>query len=196
MSLNTLLMSDEMIKERSALHGNIDPKLLYPDIKVAQDMYILPVLGTALYDKLQAAVNAGDWTGLTNYKNLMDRYIVDALMYYTLAELPMTLGFQFYNRGIIRKTGEDTETPDMSDLISISNGYRNKAEWYAKRLKLYLQASLSQSPQPFPEYMQPGTGIDTIYPDQNSFSMPIYLGDVKNDPYCNRGGFTDKPYTE
>lgn len=93
MSLNTLLISDEIIKERTAVHGNIDAEMIYPDIKVAQDMYILPVIGTALYDKLQAAVNANDWTNLTDYKKLLDNYIIDALMYYTLAELPTSLGY-------------------------------------------------------------------------------------------------------
>lgn len=194
MSLNVLLMSDEMIKERTAIHGNIDSKLLYPDIKVAQDMYILPVLGTALYNKLQAAVNANDWTGLAAYKALLDNYILDALMYYTLAELPTTLGYQFWNRGVTRKTGTDTEVPSMSELVDISNKYKERGEWYAKRLKLYLQASIPGGA--FPEYMQAGTGVDTIYPDQNSFSMPIYLGDAEKNPYCNKGGFTDKPYTE
>lgn len=196
MSLNILLLSDEIIKERTSLHGNVDAKLLYPDIKVAQDFYILPVLGTALYNRLQTLVNGGDWTGAAAYKSLMDNYIIDALMWFTLAELPITLGYQFWNKGVVRKAGQDTETPSMSDLVDVSNTYRNRGETYAKRLKLFLQASLSQSPQPYPEYMQPGTGIDTIYPDQSSFSMPVYLGDAARDPYCNKGGFTDKPYSD
>ena len=105
MSNNILLMSDEMIKERTSIHGNIDAKLIYPDIKVAQDMYILPVLGTALYNKLQTAVNANDWTNLTNYKNLLDIYVLDTLMYYVLAELPMTMGYQFWNKGVKKIRG-------------------------------------------------------------------------------------------
>src|SRR5690242_15664146 len=94
----TLLVSDEMIIERTAVHGNIDPKLLYPDIKVAQDMYIHPALGTALYNKLLADVAGVGPAG--NYKTLIDKYIVDALMWYTLAEMPLTLSYQFWNKGV------------------------------------------------------------------------------------------------
>ena len=192
MSSNILLMSDEMIKERTAIHGNIDAKLIYSDIKVAQDMYILPVLGTALYNKLQAAVNAGDWSLIPNYKILLDSYVLDALMYYVLAELPMTMGYQFWNKGIVRKLGDNTELPSMSELIDISNRYKDRGQWYANRMRLYLIANAVSM---YPEYLQPGNNIDTVIPEQKGFSMPIYLGD-SNNPYCNPGGFTSKPYTE
>lgn len=195
MSLNILLMSDEMIKERSALHGNVDPKLLYGDIKISQDKYILPIIGTALYEKLQARVNANDWTGYTDYKTLLDNYIVDALMYFTLARMPMSLSYQLWNKGVVRKQGENTDLPSMSELVDISNRYSDDAQYYANRLRLYLiqQSSVNSK---FPEYLQPGTGIDTVIPDQKSFTMPIYLGDDDHNPWCNPGGFTPKPYSE
>jgi len=49
MSLNILFISDTILIERTTVHGNIDPKLLYPEIKTAQDMYIQPLLGSALF---------------------------------------------------------------------------------------------------------------------------------------------------
>jgi len=190
MSLNTLLLSDEMIKERSIVHGNTDPKLIYPDIKIAQDMYILPIIGTALYNLLQARINAADWTGYTNYKSLLDNYIVDALVNYTLMQLPMSVSYQFWNKGMVRKNGQDTELPTMSELMDISNRYKDRGEFYGNRLKMYLRQNGTTM---FPEYFQPGTGVDTIYPDQNTFTMPIYLGDdcgckderykTQNQPY-------------
>lgn len=193
MSENILLISDVMIKERTAIHGNIDPKLIYPDIKVAQDMYILPIIGSALYKKLQDAINAGIWTGLDDYKILIDKFIVDALIYYTLAELPTTISYQFWNKGVVRKNGLDTELPSMSELLDISNKYKQRAEFYGNRLKLYLQQNAAEK---YKEYLQPGNGIDTVNPDQNTFTMPVYLGDDKCNPWCNPGGFSPKPYSE
>ena len=192
MSLNTLLLSDTIIKERSSVHGNLDPKLIYPDIKFAQDAYILPAVGTALYKKLQDAVNAGDWTGLADYKALMDDYIIDALMNYALSEMPLS-SFQFWNKGLLRKTGQDTETPSMSELVDISNRFKNRGELYLNRLRLYLR---QYAPTKFPEYLQPGNGIDIIRPDQNSFTMPVYLGDDRLD--CNKleNGTNNLPYHE
>ncbi len=63
MSKNILLISETILKERTKLHSNVDPKLLFPDIKVAQDMYIEPLLGTALYNKILDDINAGTLTG-------------------------------------------------------------------------------------------------------------------------------------
>lgn len=197
MSLNILLVSDAMIKERTAIHGNIDPKLIYPDIKVAQDMYILPILGTALYDKIQTIINDGTISQPANsdYKTLLDKYIADALIYYTLSELPTTISYQFWNKGVVRKQGDSTELPSMSELIDISNKYKNRAEFYANRLKLYCIDQSSKGK--FSEYRNPGNSIDTITPEQRAFTMPVYLGDTDNkrdNPWCNPGGFNGQPY--
>lgn len=184
-----------MIKERTAIHGNIDPKLIYPDIKVAQDMYILPILGTALYEKLQSIISDGsissDATNI-NYKNLIDKYLCDALIYFTLSELPTTISYQFWNKGVVRKQGESTELPSMSELIDLSNKYKSRAEFYAERLRLYVIQNASSM---FPEYLHPGSTIDTVTPEQRAFTMPVYLGEPgKDNPYCNPGGFTGEPY--
>lgn len=197
MSENILLISDLMIKERTAIHGNIDPKLIYPDIKVAQDMYILPILGTGLYNKLQTIVSDGTITSNPvnlNYKMLMDKYLVDALMYYTLSELPTTISYQFWNKGVVRKHGQDTDLPSMSELIDLSNKYKSRAEFYAQRMRLWI---VQNAPQFFPEYLNPGSTIDTITPEQRAFTMPVYLGDETNvriNAYCNPGGFNGQPY--
>lgn len=200
MSANVLLISDAMIKERTAIHGNIDPKLIYPDIKVSQDMYILPILGTALFEKLQTLIGNGTIgdAGNVNYKTLIDKFISDALMYYTLAELPTTLSYQFWNKGVMRKQGENTDLPSMSELIDLSNKYKSRAEWYSKRLRLYVIQNAGSPNQWFPEYLNPGSTIDTITPEQRNYTMSVYLGDDGDcrplNPYCNPGGFNGQPY--
>lgn len=171
MSKNVLLLSEDILKDRTSIHGNVDPKLLFPEIKAAQDMYIHPILGTALYDRIIDDVDAsGTTTGI--YKTLLDDYIVDALLYYVLSGLPDAISFQFWNKGVVRKTGDNTELPSMSDLADISNKYRIRAEWYAERLNKYLK----QNSSAFPEYESPGDGLDTITPESSSYTMPIYLG--------------------
>lgn len=197
MSQNILLISDVMIKERTAIHGNIDPKLIYPDLKYAQDAYINPILGTALYEKLQLLIsnNTISTPGFEDYKGLIDIYVSDALIYYTLAQLPETLSFQLWNKGVVRKQGENTELPSMTEILSVATRFKHRAEYYANRMKLFL---LDQSArlQKFPEYTQPGSQVDTIAPEMRQFSMPIYLGDPdgRDNPWCNPGGFNGQPY--
>jgi len=179
MSKNVLLLSATILKDRTGIHTNIDEKLLYPEIKVAEDMYIHPILGSALYNKLISDITAtGTTTGA--YKTLLDDYIIDALVNYVLACLPEAISFQFWNKGVLRKGGDTTELPSMSELVQVSNTYRMRAEYYAQRLTKYLQTTATSSV--LPEYIQPGSTIDTIVPELSPFTMPIYLGD--NYPDC------------
>jgi len=181
-----------MLKQRTQMHGNIDEKLLYADIKVAQDMYVLPILGTALFNKLQAAVSAGTLNGA--YKILMDDYLVDCLVWYTLAESPETMSYQLTNKGLVRKMGDNTQLPAMDEIISLSDTYRKRAEFYANRCRLYLEQN---APELYPEYLNPGDGIDARRPVRVQYTSPVYLGPQYprytsfeekyqgNRPYCD-----------
>jgi hypothetical protein len=182
MSANILFISDTILIERTTVHGNIDPKLLYPEIKTAQDMYILPILGTALFDKLQADIVADTVAGY--YETLLNNYIIDTLIHYVLMELPLTTSFQFFNKGVLRSGGQDTEVPTLSDLVTISDNFKRKAEYYAERMKKYLIEEGSRGN--FPEYINPGSRADTIHPYGGTFSLSVYLGDSdcdRRNPY-------------
>lgn len=188
MSLNVLLISDTIIKDRTTVHGNIDPKLLYPEIKAAQDMYIHPLLGTPLFNKLIGDINVSGTPIGAAYVTLLNDYIIDPLMYYTLAQLPMALSYQFWNKGVLRKGGDNAELPDMSELTDIANKYQDRAEWYGERLRKYLVHTATESY--LPEYLERG-GLDQINPEGTAFSSPIYLGPDREcyslDKYNCRG---------
>jgi hypothetical protein len=172
MSLNILFISVDTIKDRSGLHLNVDEKLVKGEIKAVQDMYILPALGTALYDRLQAGITANDLTQLEI--NLLNNYIVDTLVNFTLAELPQGLSFQFYNKGLLRKSGDNFENPSMQDMIDIANRYRARAEFYKQRLIKYLRQNIVD----FPLYSNYGSGIDAIKPERDAYNSTIWLGDT------------------
>lgn len=198
MSKNVLLMSVEILKERTDIHGNIDPKLIYPHIKYVQDIYIKPVLGTALFDKLQTLIENGTIGQPANadYKLLLDDYIIDAFIWFCKSEMTVDISFQTWNKGVVRKQGVDTDLPTMTELIDISNRHKNKGEAYANRITTFL---LDQSGrlQKYPEYINPGSTVDTITPEMRNFTSPIYLGDDERcNPWCNPGGFNGQPYKD
>ena len=178
MSKHTLFISVQSIKDRTGLHANVEEKLVLPEIKTAQDMYILPALGSALYNELQTAVDANTYTQLQT--TLLDDYIVDCLIYFVMSELPQGLSYQFYNKGLIRKTGENQESPSMQDMIDVANRYRARAEFYKQRLIKYLK----QNNALYPNYLNFGSGIDSIKPDNEGYTVSMYLGDACcNDDY-------------
>ena len=182
MSKNTLFISVQSIKDRTGLHANVDEKLVLPEIKTAQDMYILPALGSALYNELQTAVDTNTYTNLQT--TLLDDYIVDTLIYFVMSELPQGLSFQFYNKGLLRKSGENQENPSMQDMIDVANRYKARAEFYKQRLIKYLK----QHTALYPNYLNFGSGIDSIKPDNEGYTVSMYLGDA----CCNDDDYEGK----
>jgi hypothetical protein len=171
MSKNILFISVQSIKDRTGLHANVDEKLVLPEIKTSQDMYILPALGSALYNRLETGVDSNNLTA--NELTLINDYLVDCLIYYVMAELPMGLSYQFYNKGLLRKSGDNTENPSMQDMIDVANRYRARAEFYKERMIKYLK----ENQQLYFEYLNFGSGIDAIRPENNGYSASIWLGD-------------------
>ena len=152
------------------MQDNVDPKLIKPTIKQAQDMFIEPILGTGLYIELQTQIADNDVSVLN--ATLLDNYITDCLCWYVASEMVMSLGFKLTNKNVLKKTSENSDVPSISELFDVMEYYKNKAEWYAQRITNYL----IENDVDYPLYDNPGNGADTIHPNSTSYSNSIYLG--------------------
>ena len=184
MSANTLFISPELIKSRTGISVSIDDKNINPQIKVAQDMYIQPSLGSTLYKRLQDGITATDLSA--DEKVLLNTYVTDCLVWYTVSLLPFALGYQFFSKGVLQKTSEESNTPSRADLELISNQYKGTAEFYKKRMVDFLKQNYSL----YNEYLNTGAGFDVIFPEQKAYTCPIYLGDAYDysKPGISNGG--------
>ena len=135
MSKNILFLTEETFKSRTGASNNIDGKQLFPMIKVAADIHIQPALGSKLYQRLQDGIQANNLTA--NEEALIDNYITDALIWYTMSMLPMIMGFQLFSKGFLQKTSEESNAPSRSDLELIEAKYTSMAEFYKTRLIKY-----------------------------------------------------------
>lgn len=192
MSKNILFILPALLKERTGIHTNTEDKLIMPEIKAAQDMYILPLLGSTLFNKLLSDINSNILTG--NYKILVDEYLIDCLCNYVLSELPEGLNYQFWNKGLAQKTTENSNTPSMTEMFAIMSRYKNRAEHYAKRCRMYL---IQNAGALFPEYNRYVAGIDVVPPALNTFTSPIYLGssrDARGDQDLKPNNYNEPYY--
>jgi hypothetical protein len=171
MSKNILFITEQTFKERTGASNNIDGKQLFPMIKVAGDIYIQPALGSTLYTRLQNGVSANNLT--INEKTLIDDYITDTLIWYTMSMLPMIMGFQLFSKGFLQKTSEESNTPSRGDMEMLEQKYLSMAEFYKTRLIGYLKENYNL----FYEYINTGSAYDTIFPEEKAYTCPIYLGD-------------------
>ena len=168
---DTLLISATTLKDRSGLHNNVDEDLLLPEIKFSQDSFIMPAIGSRMYEKIQIDIENNTLAGV--YETLVDKYITDALVYHTLSQLPMGISYQFYNKGLVRKSSDNTDVPDMQQLIDIANRYQSRAEFYKDKLINHLKAN----PEDYPEYTAWSLTIEDIAPENHAYSVDIFLDD-------------------
>jgi Fe-S oxidoreductase len=68
-----ILLSEATLKQRSILQDNVDMKVVSPAILDVQEEYILPILGTSLYNDLLEQVKTNTLT--PDYRTLLDDYI-------------------------------------------------------------------------------------------------------------------------
>ena len=54
---HTLLISADTLKRNTTISQSVDEDLIHPVILIAQDRYILPVLGTDLFEKLKTEIS-------------------------------------------------------------------------------------------------------------------------------------------
>jgi hypothetical protein len=187
MSKNILFISEMTLKNVSMLSGNIDPKLLLPTVKLVQDKYILPLLGSGLYNYLQTQVENNTVDGA--YKTLLDDYISDTQVWYTLSEMPYPLRYKMINKGVVTREGEAIQTVSTTDIEKLMDYCKNNAEYYAERAIRYLRTQQTD----FPEYTSPGSGYDTIHPDHTQYAGGIFLGGMGSgncEYYSKYGGGT------
>lgn len=170
MSLNILFIGEQLIKDRTGVSNSIDGKQLKPIIKLAQDIYIMPALGSGLYNRLQSAIENNNLT--SDERTLLDDYVTDALVWFTIGEAIQMLGFQIFSKGVLQKTAEESNTPGKGSLELLERKYLSKAEFYKQRLIAYLQENYIL----FEQYLNPGTGLDVIFPQVKAYTSPIYLG--------------------
>jgi hypothetical protein len=197
MSANILMISEQSFKDFTIASNNIDLKNLTQIIKMTQDRYIHSLCGSALYNKILDLISTGDITlvGNAKYKTLLDDFLTDTLFNYVLGELPMAMQYKFVNKGVLKKTSENSEQPTYAELQSISKYYQGYAEWYAERTINYLTANS----ETYPEYLNPGSDITAIWPTSNQYRTAINLGNGELEdtrPYSERyqGNRYKKPY--
>lgn len=146
---NIILLSEARLKAFTDLNDYVDPDLLKSAIREAQILYLTNVLGTRLYNKIMEDVEAG--TLATDYKNLIDDYILDYLLYATYYVALEYIWLRPRNNGLLQPQGGDNATSvDMQVYDKKRRSVENKLEYFGERLVTHLCFNTEK----FPEYSQ------------------------------------------
>lgn len=170
-----LFVSENKIKDSTAINGNVDMEFIVPYVRVAQKKYIESKLGTDLFEKLQNEIKNTTLTG--DYKTLVDDYIADALVHWAFYECMPFLRFKVQNNSIVSKQSETGDAITREDAQNLREEVRNTAEFYTDRLIEYIRHNKTK----YPEY-DTNTGAD-VRPDRSAYysGMNLERGKCDND---------------
>ena len=160
-----LLISEQKLKDSTAINLNVDVNILLPYVLQAQTLYIEPKLGTQLYEHIKGLVQAGTIgdAGNVAYKTLLDDYISFVLVNYSFYHAIPYLRFKVENGNIYSKTSETGTALSTEESQSLREEISNTAQYYTERLIEYIRNNIGD----FPEYST-NSGAD-VNPDKNAY---------------------------
>lgn len=164
MSYALFITRNDIIKN-TPLQGALDADALLPFVRVAQDKYLKNLLGTVLFDYLQAQIVAGTFGSLSSYyQDLMDDHIKNTLIWYSCVEYIPFSSIQFKSNGAVKQQSEQGVAPFKNEVDYLRQNAQTNADYYALRLQNYLIA-YSQN---IPQYLESVGNQTQIYPDQSN----------------------------
>jgi hypothetical protein len=166
-----LFISEQKLKDSTAINLNVDVDLLLPFVKEAQKLYVETILGTELTQKLKDLITAGTIGNVANaaYKTLLDDYIGDMLPGYSLYHALPYLRFKVENGNIYSKTSETGAALSTEEAQHFREEVLNTASYYRERAIDYITNNISS----FPEYST-NSGAD-VSPTKDNYYAGMNL---------------------
>ena len=176
----SMFISIGYLKETTPLNDNVDDSKIRTIILATQRMFIEPILGTDLYNKIAAEIIAGTLSG--NYATLTNSWIAPCLGWYTFSELIPDVSVQVARGGVYRSNAENSSTASLSELNYYQQKQRDRGEHFGERLTDYLCSNSSL----FPEYST--NSNEDLNPIRSKAFRGISLDNVNPNRYERLSG--------
>ena len=146
---NILLVSEDTLKTYSHLNDNVWGKSLTPAIITAQDIYLQKFLGSCLYKKVLELVKSGEIRNknYAMYKELLDNYIANFLIYQTLANLIPEISTKITNMGLVTSNDEHVQNVTQGERDLVMGQYQKYADAYCKMMQDFLKENRDSFPE-------------------------------------------------
>jgi hypothetical protein len=153
---NVLLINLNDILHYTGTNGSIDPVKIEPHIQNAQILYLEPILGSDLFNKIIDLVDTNDITGTTykDYQTLLFDYITPSLVFHTMELFIPLNSFQIAAGGTFQFIPTNAQYSPLDDIDRLANKYKIIGGKYDTKLSEYLCKNSSK----FVEYTS-NTGL-------------------------------------
>lgn len=173
-------ISTKFLKENTTIQDNVDDDILVPFIYKSQDTHLQQVLGTTFYDRLKDGVVADDLNA--DETALIDDYIQNMVAEWTLYESLPHLNYKLTNKAISKESSEFSVNSELNELKYLRESVRDMAEFYTKRLQVFLCDYSSL----FPEYQNPDSKENLTRSSQAYFNGVYLPNRTPKDKYHKR----------
>ncbi len=140
-----LFISQDYIKNNTAIDDNVNVKKLLPTVWWCQKAYMERVLGSALFDDLIGKIAPTD-TLSGNDLTLVEQYISPALVQWVMFEAQIPMTYSFRNKSVSKDNSDYSQPVDYTEHRYLKDSYKKRAEEFTDRLERYLCANSSLFP--------------------------------------------------
>ena len=162
---------------------NYDRRQLTELIWDTQELWLLPILGTALYDELKTQSRSGTFTSAN--LTLIGK-INPVMKFRVLADGAPIFTYKMRNKGIVTQSSDNAQPVTFAELDRLTAYFTDRYQTFADRLMKFL----IENETTYPLYSDPGDGVDTIIPNGQQFRVGWFIGKSPTwrggyDPCCN-----------
>jgi len=140
-----LFISREDLLKYTFLSGQLDEDKILQFVKLAQDLNIVPLLGTDLYNKINNDIVAG--TLANPYLALVNDYIKPILIHWSIAHYLPFASYSASNKGVNKPTSENAETVAKEEIDSLSAKHKGFAQSYSTKFSNYMAFNYGSFPE-------------------------------------------------
>jgi len=134
--MESTIVTSVQLKALTSISDNLDVELLNPHLLIAQQLYVAPVLGDALYSDIISRFNNNTLTGDT--LTLYEEYIVPAIAFSAWFSSAPFLNFKTQRAGIQTLSSPDNTPVTVEELSLYIARVQNLKDFYCDRLNKYL----------------------------------------------------------
>jgi hypothetical protein len=162
MAFGLFITRNDIIRN-TPLQGAVDADALLPFVRTAQEKYILNLVGTVLYNKLQDDVESQTpFTGY--YLTLVNDYVKPTLIWYACVEYIPFSATSFKSEGAVKHKSEQSDPVPKIEIDYLTQKAQDNAEYYATRMQDWLIANGTN----VPEFFETTGDTTNIFPDQSN----------------------------
>lgn len=178
-SYNEIFLTDQDLKDNSIIEDNVDPKTIYPVLKLVIDKYVQEITGTELLAALQTgAVNK---SLNANQLLLLQQYIKPVIIWYTIYENAIFNSLKYTAKGIERMSSTNSVPATLTEIESLAERSKYNAEFYGQRLIDFLFMHQNDY---YPEYNNNQPNNADIFPKRDTvYQSGLFLGNIYNWDY-------------